>query len=326
MIFLNMIRPLRFFVLAITLGLGTRAIAQTGPLLLLRPMPEEANVEVFTFASVFADSETDNADADFSLGIYESFGRVTEKPDRFLPRLGYNFVGFDIDTDDAVLPDRLFDTAIAGGFKLPDVSDFTGGLTVGVGYAGNNPFGDANAWYYKATVVFGKKINETDDIALLLDYDGNRTFMPDTPIPGLIFRRKVSEKLLLAAGFPVTSIEWKPIDHLTLELVYTAVDRIDVRASYEFAKTWSVFGLFERRRDAFHIDGIDAGNHDRLLFQQRRIETGLRWEPSDDIAGTLSVGYAFAQKFGVGFDSRDLDTIAEIDDAPYVRVGFEARF
>ncbi len=302
------------------------AFSQTGPLLLLRPMPDDTNVEVFTFASVFADSETDNADADFSLGIYESFGRVTEKPDQFLPRLGYNFVGFDIDTDDAVIPDHLFDMAIAGGFKLPDVSDFTGGITVGFGYAGDNPFGDANAWYGKATIVFGKKINETDDLAILLDYDGNRTFAPDIPIPGLIFRRKVSDELLMAVGFPVSSIEWKPVDYLTLELVYTVVDRLDVRASYEFVEGWSVFGLFERRRDAFHIDGIDAGNHDRLLFEQRKLETGLRWEPSEDIAGTLSVGYAFGQEFGIGFDSRDTDTVAEIDDAPYVRLGFEARF
>lgn len=321
-----MIRPLRFVVLIVMLSLSARAFAQTGPLLLIRPMPDDTNFETFNAASVFADSETDNGDADFSLGIYESFGRVTESPDQFLPRLGYNFVGFDIHTDDAVLPERLFDMAIAAGFKLPDVSDFTGGLTIGAGYAGDRPFGDANAWYYKATAVFGKKINETDDVAILLDYDGNRTFMPDVPIPGLIFRRKVSDTLLLAAGFPVSSIEWKPIDYLTLELVYTVVDRLDVRADYEFIDGWSVFGLFERRRDAFHIDGLDAGNHDRLIFEQRKLEAGLRWEPSEDIAGTLSVGYAFGQEFGVGFDSRDIDAIAEIDDAPYVRLGFEARF
>ena len=287
---------------AFLLFLSTGAMAQTGALLLLRPVPEDTNFETINFAQVQAKSETDNNNADIQIGMYESIGRITEKPDRFLPRIGYNFLAMDVNSDDPAIPDHLYDMAIAGGFKLPDISDFTGGITVGVGYAGNNPFGDGNAWYAKATIVFGKKLSETEDLALLLDYDGNRTFAPELPIPGIIYRKRISDKLLAAVGFPVSSIEYTPTPDWKFELVYTAIDRFDIRANYQFIEHWSAYASYESRREAFHIEGLDAGNHDRLLYEQKRVEVGVRWDPTKAISATLGVGYAFAQEFNVGFD------------------------
>jgi hypothetical protein len=307
--------------------IASDTFAQTGPMLLIRPMPKDRFVETLNTASVQNNGSTDNG-FDFGLSIYESFGRVTEKPDRFLPRLGWSYSMLDLHTHDPVLPDQLTDMSVAAGFKLPEVQGFVGGLTLGIGYAGDTPFADGNGFYGKGTIVFGKKLNKTDDLALLLDYDGNRTFMPDVPLPGIVYRRQLDRHFLLALGAPVTSLEWSPRDDVKLEMIYTMLDRLDARFNYEFVRRWNVFALFEQRRDGYHLDELDAGDHnqDRLLFEQRRAELGLKWEASEDVSLTLAGGYAFGQEFNVGFDTRDMDELAEPSDEPYLRVGLEARF
>ena len=314
------------FLLA-TLLLASGALAQTGPGLLIRPMPEGKFIETLTWATVLADGETDNDDNDFQLSLYETYGRITERPEQFIPRIGYELKYYDLDTTEPLLPGRLVDGSVAAGFKLPEIQGFVGGLTVGVGYAGDTPFADANAWYGKSTVIFGKKLNEREELAFALDYDGNRSFMPDVPLPGVFYRRRVYDTTLLALGFPFTSLEWTPNDKFRADVIYYFPERFDLRLSYAFTKGWSVFGLLEQRTDSFHLDELDAGDsHDRLIFTQKRAEAGLRWQPSKDVSVSVAGGYAFGQEFNVGFDSRDMDELAEPSDEPYVRAGVEARF
>ena len=108
------------------------------------------------------------------------------------------------------------------------------------------------------------------------------------------------------------------------EVTWTIVDRFDARAEYKLSPQWKVVGTFEQRQDAFSVDGLD--DHDRLLFQQRRAEVGLRWQPWENTSLLVAGGYAFGGEFSIGFDQRDSDLVADIPDEPYVRVGFERSF
>jgi hypothetical protein len=302
--------------------------AQTGAELLIRPFEKGENFE-FNANATFQNQAEDDFGGGLNLNVYEASGRAREVRERAIPRIGYEATYLDIDSEPGVfgdlLPERLVDQSLAVGLAMPDLYGFRGGFTVGVGYAGDGPFGDANAWYGKATIAMGKEIDKETDLGVFLDYDGNRTFLPDVPLPGFAYRKRVDERLILVAGVPLSTVEWTPDAHWKFELFWALIDSFDARITYKVTETFNVYGNLDSRRHAFHMDELEDTN-DRLLFQERRAELGVQWEPRKDTRVIAAGGYAFGQEFGTGWDYRDDDEITELSDEPYVRLGLEMRF
>ena len=298
--------------------------AQSGAELLVRPFREGTNYEAEATAYRLFEGETDNAGADYQLTLYEASGRMREDKPRGIPRFGFEFAHLAVGTEDPAIPDRLTDVSAAVALPVPTAYGFTGGMAIGIGYAGDGPFGDPHAFYGKATLGLSKKLDDVTDLAVGIEYDGNRTIFPDLPLPGFAYRRKLDPKLVFALGVPVTSIEWKPDDRLTVEFRYLLVDRFDLRVDYRVVGGLNVFASLDQRRLAFEMDELP--DHDRLLFEQRRAEAGLRWEPREDMALIVAGGYAFGQAFETGFDFRETDEVAELSDEPYARIGLDLRF
>jgi hypothetical protein len=111
---------------------------------------------------------------------------------------------------------------------------------------------------------------------------------------------------------------------LSLEAGWHPIEAFHAAAGYEFVSHWTVFGSFDYHSSAFFLEEL-KGN-DRLLFQERRAEVGVRWAPRDRFGLTAAVGYTWGREFSTGFDARNTDEVADLSDEPYVRVGFEARF
>ncbi|HEV2293406.1 MAG TPA: hypothetical protein VGR35_06090 [Tepidisphaeraceae bacterium] len=307
---------------------ASRAAAQTGAELLIRPFAEGENLELNTSAIFQPDGE-DDFGGDLGLNVYQVSGRVREVREKSIPRLGYSLTYLDIDSEFAffgkLLPERLVDQSVAVGLAMPDVYGFSGGFTVGVGYAGDAPFGDANAWYGKATIAMGKNIDENTDLGFFLDYDGNRSYLPDVPLPGFAYRKRLDPKLILVAGVPLSTIEWTPNDQWKFELFWTLIDSFDARVTYTVAPGFNVYANLDSRNHAFHMDELEDAN-ERLLFEETRAELGVQWEPRDRTRVILAGGYAFGQEFSTGWDFRETDEITEVSDAPYARIGLEMRF
>jgi len=315
-------------ILSVASSLTPRAAAQTGAELLIRPFAEGENLELNTSA-VFQAQGEDDFGGDLGLNVYEVSARAREVRERAIPRIGYDLTYIDIDSEVGVfgklLPERLVDQSVAVGLAMPDIYGFRGGFTVGVGYAGDSPFGDANAWYGKATIAMGKKIDENTDLGVFLDYDGNRSFLPDVPLPGFAYRKRIDKELILVAGVPLSTIEWTPDDTWKFELFWTMIDSFDARVTYKVSERFNVYANLDSRNHAFHIDELESEN-ERLLFKETRAELGVQWEPVKDTRVIFAGGYAFGQEFSTGWDFRDDDEITELSDEPYVRAGLEMRF
>jgi hypothetical protein len=292
---------------------------------MVRPWPAGQRVEAQGGATFLDDGHTRNAD-DLRLSYYESTGRVRLLPsERADPRFGYEGKYIKLDTNDPALPSKLCDTSVAFGMGVADVDGWLAGLSVAVGYAAAGGFDDGNAYYGKADLAVGKQFNETDSFGLVIDYDGNRTFMPDVPLPGFEYRKRLDTRLLLAVGFPYSSIEWKPIEPLTLSARYVFPDDGELKVDYTLIKGLGLFASYALRQEAFHWDELPDSS-DRLIYIQRRVEGGVRWTPIEQASLVAAVGYAFDQEFNVGWDTRDQDRVAKPSDEPYLRVGFEVRF
>lgn len=318
-------RPLFARALLVVLTLvPSAALAQTGPALLLKPLlSEDEHWE--SRGDVLVIPNTDADGAEFDMTVFELSGRFRENREKFIPRIGWDLTWFNLSSEVDVLDQDLIDTSVAVGLELGEYfGDWRAGLTVGVGYAGNAPFGEASAWYGKATLIAGRKLSEKTDFALVVDYDGNRTVFPDVPLPGFAYRHEYDPTLVYTIGIPISSVTWRPDKPVMIEVSWQIVDRFDARVEYKLSSQWTVFGNLEQRSEGFSVDEVEG--NDRLLFEQRRAELGVRWQPWEHTSLLVAGGYAFGSEFSIGFDQRDSDKLAEVSDEPYVRFGFERRF
>jgi hypothetical protein len=325
-------RAILLFLPALVLVLASTAPAQTGSELALKPF--EAKLALDGSGDVFAyDRGRDNKSGEsLRLFIVESDGRFRLKPgDVASPRFGYDFTYINVDTHVPGIPRQLFDQSIGIATPIGIYENWIFGVSLGIGYAGPTPFGDGDAWYGLASIAVFKKFNEKTALAVGIDYNGNRTYAPDIPLPGFAYIAQLSPELELTVGLPITAINWQPMERVRVQVSYELVDNIEARVGYEFVKGVEAFLLLARRSEGFFIDGLSSGN-ERLLFEQRRAELGLTWRTRDsgvgeqDLEFTAAIGYAWSGEFSTGFDQRDSDLLADVTDEPYVRLGLQLRF
>ncbi len=319
---------------AATLAASQFAAAQTGPDLLLGGFDENRNFKTDGSLVYVFDGHTDNNDSDIQLSILNAEGMMKLDLDnlakgwnlnRAQPRAGFEFTYLNIDSNDPALPDQFSDTSFGIGMGIGQGGKWVAGLSVALGHASANAFGDGNGWYGKADIAVGYTIDENQSIGFILDYDGNRTAFPDVPLPGFVYKRKLSDQLKLSVGFPYTDLEYKPDDKWTISLRYVLPSSGEATVEYKAAEALRIYGSVSSQSEAFHWNQL-ANNHDRVLFFQTRAEVGLRGTYNDQFSFMVAGGYAFAQSFEVGWDSRDTDKIAELSDEPYARIGFELNF
>ncbi|MFI4862073.1 MAG: hypothetical protein ACIAXF_15510 [Phycisphaerales bacterium JB063] len=306
------------------------AAAQTGPELMLLPWQEGQIAQLNGRVST-QDTETDRVDFDLDLTRYVASGRFRLSPgSEHDPAIGFRYTHLDLNTADPMLPSRLVDVSVALGGQLGttdfglDWGDWQVGYTVGVGYAGDVPFHDGDAWYALGSLFAVQTIDRDTQWIVALQYDGNRAFLPDIPLPSVTYRARYNEQLTYALGFPFSSLTWKPDDRWTVLLRTALFISVTARVEFEPTDGLVLYAAYEREVDAFQLDGDDSSR--RLIFSQQRVEAGVRYTIYDNTTLTAAVGYAFAQEFERGYDSRDTTTVRDLDDAVYVRVGVEVGF
>ena len=307
------------------LALGRIAVGQTSANLLAKPWEADQTLEDQTDGFILNSGHTKETNHSFQFSGIESYGRVRLFPgNEASPRFGYDVVEYNSHTTQPGFPHQLIDASIAGGTFLSKSNGWVTGITLGVGYAGDTPFARSSALYGRADFVIAKIFSDTDALGIGLDYDGNRTFLPDIPLPGFGYSHQFDPKLIMVFGLPTTSITWRPIEHLRIHADYLLLADGNVDIGYEFIPHLSAYAAFISRRDAFHADGLPK-NH-RLLFLQRRAELGLRFAPTEHMTFNIGVGYAFQNEFGSGFDVRTTHRVLHFSDEPYIGAGLNLRF
>ncbi|HLL89964.1 MAG TPA: hypothetical protein VK324_11740 [Tepidisphaeraceae bacterium] len=263
-------------------------------------------------------------DEDVQLTIYDAAGRyrfTTQYP--INPTVGFDYTLLDVESDRPGVPEQLVDTAV--GFASPVKkfeNDWFLALGASVGYAGPGPFGVADAFYGRGTVIVGKQLGPDSNLLIALDYDGNRAVFPDVPLPGFVYTFNAERRVKLAVGFPFNTITWQPVEPLKIEAT-VAIPNADatVRITYKLAEPVQLFANYERRTEAFEVEGLPKV--DRMFFEQRFAEAGVKWSPARNVGLTVAGGYAFGQEFSTGFDLRDTDLVYKPSDSLYGRVGLE---
>ncbi len=323
--------------------LATPAVAQTGPDLLLKPFSRDDQFELNADWLIGFPTETDNRDAagdvyDLRVDFVRLAARQRLTPGqsdegiaRAQPRAGLSVDTLALNTLDPAVPTRVYDASLAAGMGIFDINGWQGGVTFGVGNAVGddlleNDGSDGNGLYLEANFAVGKTFsNKVDLFGIVVNFDGNRTILPDVPLPGFQYRRKVGDQFVLTAGFPFAGLLWEPNDRFSLDIQYVIPGDFNLRADYRMAGDLFAYGSLAGGTVAAHWDGLDRGQ-DRVFYNYRNGELGISYDADPNrIKFILAVGLSIGQEVNEGWDSRDLDEIADIDDSGYIRTGFELR-
>ncbi len=308
------------------LSVQNTANAQTNSALLTTLFPKEQAFAGEAGAVFLENGHSQKTDEDFRLSLYQTYGRVRLVPGELAsPRIGYNFTYLDLHSSFNGLPDRLVDQSIAAAFPIAKTDNWIFGASLGVGYAGDSFFGDGDAYYGLASIAAFRQLDDTSALVFVLDYDGNRTYFPDFPLPGVAYNKRIGDTLELTVGLPVSSIRWKPYDQLSIQVDFLLPDDARIDIGYEVIPHVTVFGRARVEREAFYVDGLPQ-NYDRILFEQRRAEAGVRFAPCKEFSADIAIGYAWSGEFSEGFDFRGSNEITDISDEPYIRAGLQVRF
>jgi hypothetical protein len=291
-------------------------------------MPKGRAFEFSADAWGQSEGESEQTDLDARISSYEATGRFLLDPDApGSPTAAISWSQLNTHSSDPALPDELTDISLAASVVREIDDDWTLRITAGGGFAGDNAFTDGSAFYGLANVTANHRLGEGRGYSVGIDYNGNRSVFPDIPLPTFVYYDRLNDTLSFAVGLP-SSVTWTPDSNTTARAVITP-GGVTGSIEHELDDRIKLFALFDNSVRSFHLDSDDSDR--RLFFKQNRVEGGIAWRGAqgDSFPGVevrAAVGYAFDQEFSRGWDTRDDDTVRDISDEPYVRVGVTVGF
>ncbi len=270
-------------------------------------------------------SHVRNDSSPAQIGWVHNGGRIRlANTGRYSPTIAYNSLWMPLNTNSSLLPRQLDSQSMSFGTPIGQIGKWGIGVSVGAGYAGSAPYNDPSAIYGMALITTQYKFNPRDRLLVSLDYNGNRSFMPDVPLPSIEYAH-ITKKFTLIAGFPEVGIDWRPTRRLRLMVHYYIYDDGTAKASYALFPWMRIYSSFNASSWAFHVDRYSSDQ--RLFFNMSRIEGGVKLINFSHHANlTIGGGYAFNQAFSQGFDGRNERPVGQIANALYARLQFSISF
>jgi hypothetical protein len=302
--------------------LSARALAQTDPTLLINPWEHGQAFDTSTDAVLESSAPNRETHDETGLSSYHAFGRWRVLPDQeATPRFGYDLTYFDITTTDPALPRHLWNGTVGFAQPVADFNKWFAVVTGAAGYAGDTPFSDPHAVYFTGNVIVGRKFSDDKAFIFALNYDGNRSFLPDVPIPGFAYADRYNEHVTYVIGLPLNSIRYEPQKGLQFDLGWGLLGTFKARVGWEFQRHYSVYTSYTDRLTAFHLSDLPEDR--RLFLQEHRAEVGFRWNPTPTLKFSVGTGWAFGQEFSEGYDLRGTTPLRHLRDGPFGRAMLE---
>jgi hypothetical protein len=305
---------------------SSNARAQIGPDLLIKPWTDGQAVDTNTDAVLeFGNPTRENHADSLQLSSYHAYGRWRILPaEQATPTLGYDVSYFDIHSHDPVLPGHLWDTEVGIAQPVAELQKWFVVLTAGVGYAGDTPYSDPHATYFAGDVIVGRKFSADKAFIVALNYNGNRSFLPDVPLPGFAYADRYNDHLTYVIGAPYNSITYTPINGLQVEAGWELVEKFSANVGWEFLKHYTLYGDYTDRLSSFHLSNMPEER--RLFLQEHRVGAGFRYNPTPLIKLSIGGGWAFGQEFSTGYQSYDSKPLRHLRDGAFVegllQIGF----
>jgi hypothetical protein len=84
-----------------------------------------------------------------------------------------------------------------------------------------------------------------------LNYTNYSDYLAGLPVPGIDYVYSPSDTFTLVLGFPFNSLEWKPVEKLTIQLTYLPVRTVKARLTYELFRPLRIYAGFDWDHDSY---------------------------------------------------------------------------
>lgn len=302
--------------------LALAASAETGPGLAIRPWLGEERNDLALEIDAYLDAETaDGFDFRQTRFQFDGRTRVTDQVN-----LGYDFVLYDIETDDPRLPDQLVRATAATSFPILETGAWRFVGLLGLGTASSKPFVDSNSWYLRADLTALLQVDRQSSWIFSLYYDGNRAILPEVPFPSIVYQRFVSPAFRFQVGLPFVGVNWKPTSNWEIDARFLAV-ALDGSAevAYRLGRGVRVYAAYDTSTEVYFVEG--SSDRERIFYRQRKAEIGLELAASRAARLRIAGGYGFARRFWRARDiTDDEQERVDLGDAAYFRIDFNWSF
>jgi hypothetical protein len=124
----------------------------------------------------------------------------------------------------------------------------------------------------------------------------------------------------------LVSLEYRPVEALTLTASYVAVRTVDVRLTYQVARPVRVWIGFDWTNERY-LRANRADPDDRLFYYEKRVRAGAIIGLARQLFVDVTVGYSFDRFYfeGEGYSDRNRNRI-DVGDGPFTQVRLGTRF
>jgi hypothetical protein len=177
-----------------------------------------------------------------------------------------------------------------------------------------------------ATAALRVPARERDAWVFFLNYGSNREFWPHIPIPGVGYSYHPSDQFKAVVTTGVVSVEYRPVEALTLSALYVAVRTVDVRLTYQLFRPVRLWVGFDWTNERYLL-ADRADPDDRLFYYEKRVRAGVIVGLARQLFVDMDVGYSFDRFYFEGEDYGDRgQNRIDVDDGPFVQVRLGTRF
>jgi len=223
-------------------------------------------------------------------------------------------------------PGNLWDVGFGTAYRKKFENGWISGISVDFGSASDKPFFSWDEMTLSANLFTRIPHAEQNAWLFLLNYNNNREFWPNVPIPGVGYMFQKDKLYRITVGVPFLFAEVRPWKDLSMEFSYFPVRTVHGGINYTLVKDLTIYGNFDWGNDEFfRADRTDKSK--RLFYYEKRLTAGLRYQFNRHCFVNLGGGYAFDRMYfeGQNYSDRDFNRL-DIQDGPFGRAQIGLRY
>jgi hypothetical protein len=202
-----------------------------------------------------------------------------------------------------VVPEKLWLLQGGAGYSHEIGDRRRWGASAALGSASDRPFLTWRDDEAQASVYYQMPSRERNSWIFLLNYSNNRPFANNVPIPGFAYViDDPAHRLDAVIGFPFLHVRWRPNENWTMSAsLFGGGASYSLEASRKLDERLSFYARLERTPLQW-MRAERANTSDRLIFDSKTADVGLRAKLGREISLDASIGRAFDRSF---FEARD---------------------
>jgi hypothetical protein len=199
------------------------------------------------------------------------------------------------------------------------------GIDIGLGSASDEPFRTYDEMTINSNAAYAFPSGKNEWL-FVLNFSNNRSFLNYIPLPGVVYRYRVSPRFTALLGMPVLGLFASPVDKLLLNVFILAPVRAKAQATYFFLGPIRAFATINWGQQRFFRSNRTE-KRDLFFYDDVRVDAGVVSPLGKGFSLEIAAGYAFFRSIfeGKSYFRRSSETF-DLDETLHLRVALTYRF